>query len=162
MVNLFTGIESAELFGGPVPPAVQHLIDAVRRAGPDEARAALWTAVLTSPQCLPPYYLLYKLHASRGELDEAHTVAGKALAAAASQASLDSDWRNVQPGDADFSTPGAARFWLFTLKALAFIDVRRDERDAAVALVAKLHMLDPADQTGFGVVEALLGQGRSG
>lgn len=161
MVNLFTGVESAELFGGDVSPAVRHLIDTVRGAGPDEAGAALWTAVLTSPRCLPPYYLLYKFHASRGELVQAHDVARKALAAAASQASLADDWRAVQPGDADFSTPSPARFWLFTLKALAFISVRRGEREAALGYVAKLRVLDPADRLGFGVVEALLGQVRS-
>jgi primosomal protein N' len=112
--------------------------------------------VLTFPRCLPPYYLLYKFHASRGEMDAAHEVARKALAAAALQAHLAADWRAVQPGDADFSTPGPARFWLFTLKALAFINVRRGERAAALALVVKLRALDPADRIGFGVVEALL------
>lgn len=160
MVNLVTGVESTELFGGDVPPAVQRLIETARRAGGDEAKAALWTAVLAFPRCLPPYYLLYKLHASRGELGLAHEVAGKALDAAARQASLAADWRAVRPGDADFSTPGPARFWLFTLKALAFISVRRGERDTALALVGQLRTLDPADRLGFGVVEALLGQTR--
>jgi len=161
-VNLLTGVESTELFGGDVPPAVQHLIDAARGAPRAEAGAALWTAVLTAPRCLPPYYLLYKFHASQGELDPAYEVARKALAVAAQQASIDRDWRAVQQGDADFTTPGPARFWLFTLKALAFISVRRGERAVARALIAKLRMLDPADRIGFGVVEALLAQSQSG
>ena len=161
MVNLFTGVESTDLFGGDVPAAVQHLIDAARGAPRAEAGAALWTAVLTAPQSLPPYYLLYKFHASQGELGEAHEVACKALAVAARQASIDRDWRAVQPGDADFTTPGPARFWLFTLKALAFISVRRGERDVALALVGKLSTLDPADRIGFGVVQALLEHAQS-
>lgn len=160
-MNLLTGIESTELFGGEVPPAVQRLIDTARGASRAEAGAALWTAVLTFPHCLPPYYLLYKFHASRGELDPAYEVARKALAAAAEQASIDRDWRAVQPGDADFSMPGSARFWLFTLKALAFISVRRGERETARELVDKLRALDPADRLGFGVVEGLLAQSQS-
>ncbi|PXW24024.1 hypothetical protein [Paraburkholderia caballeronis] len=155
-MNLFTGVESTALFGGEVPPAVRRLIDSARGASRAETGAILWTAVLTSPQSLPPYYLLYKFHASQGELDEAHEVACKALAVAARQASIDSDWREVQPGDADFATPGPARFWLFTLKALGFISVRRGERAVAHELVGKLRMLDPADGVGYGVVEALL------
>jgi hypothetical protein len=64
----------------------------------------------------------------------------------------------VQPGDANFTTPGPARFWLFTLKALAFISLRRGEREVAVALIAQMRRLDPVDQLGFGVVEGLLQQ----
>ena len=161
-MNLMTGVASTELFGGEVSPAVQRLIDAARGAPRIEAGAALWTAVLSAPQSLPAYYLLYKFHASHGELDPAHEVAQKALAVAAQQASIDRDWRAVRPGDADFATPGPARFWLFTLKALAFISVRRGERALALALVGKLRTLDPGDQLGFGVVEALLAQSQSG
>lgn len=160
-MNLFTGVESTELFGGEVPPAVQRLVDEARGMAPERAGAALWTAVLTFPNCLPPYYLLYKFHASRGELEPANEVARKGLAVAAAQASIDRDWRAVQPADADFSMPGPARFWLFTLKALAFISVRRDEREEARQLVGKLRVLDPADRLGFGVVEGLLAQSGS-
>jgi hypothetical protein len=161
VVNLVTGIESTDLFGGEVPPAARRLIDAARGAAHDEAGAALWTTVLAFPQCLPPYYLLYKFHASRGELELAEEVACKALAVAAQQASLARDWRTVQPDDADFSTPDPARFWLFTLKALAFISVRRGEHAVARELVGKLRALDPEDRLGFGVVEALLEHSRS-
>lgn len=161
-MNLLTGVESAELFGGTVSPAVQRLLDAARGATHDETCAALWTAVLTAPQCLPPYYLLYKFLASRGELEQAQNVAYKALAAAAREASINADWQCVLPGDADFQTPGAARFWLFTLKALAFIGIRRGEPDVARSMIAKLRALDPADRVGFGVVEALLAHAQPG
>ncbi len=155
-MNLLTGIESADLFGGDVPFRVLHLIDSGRGGSSRDVAAALWTAVLSYPRCLPPYYLLYKFHANRGELGEAQEVATKALSVAAHQASINSDWRAVRPGDADFAIPGPARFWLFTLKALAFISVRRDERAIALKLIAKLRRLDPVDCVGFEVVEALL------
>jgi hypothetical protein len=155
-VNLLTGVESTELFGGTVTPAVQHLIDVARNAPPAQVEAALWTAVATAPEQLPVYYLLYKLHAGRGELDLALSAATKGLAAAAQAAGLPLDWRLVQPDATDFSVPGAARFWLFTLKALAFISLRRDDRDTAAALVAQLRRLDPEDHLGASVVAKLL------
>jgi ABC-type arginine transport system permease subunit len=155
-VNLLTGVESTELFGGAVTPAVQHLIDVARNAPPAQVEAALWTAVATAPEQLAVYYLLYKMHAGRGELDMALKAASKGLTAAAQAAGLAADWRLVAPGDTDFSVPGPARFWLFTLKALAFISLRRDERDTAAALVAKLRLLDPEDHLGASVVAKLL------
>lgn len=155
-MNLLTGVESTELFGGTVTPAVQHLIDVARNAPPAQVEAALWTAVATAPEQLPVYYLLYKLHAGRGELDLALSAATKGLAAAAQAAGLPLDWRLVQPDATDFSVPGAARFWLFTLKALAFISLRRDDRDTAAALVAQLRRLDPEDHLGASVVAKLL------
>jgi len=157
-VNLLTGIESTELFGGEVSPAVQHLIEVARNAPREQVAAALWTAALTAPQSLAIYYLLYKFHAGLGELGEAQKAARKGLDAAARAAALAPDWRAVCPGDADFTTPGPARFWLFTLKALAFISLRLGEREAVVALIAQLHRLAPSDQLGAGVVEALLQQ----
>ncbi|MEM5426719.1 hypothetical protein [Paraburkholderia ferrariae] len=157
-MNILTGIESADLFGGAVPPSVLRLIEDTRGGRWDDVTAALWTAVLSHPRCLPPYYLLYKFHANRGELGEAKEVATKALTAAAREASIDIDWCAVQPGDTDFTIPGPARFWLFTLKALAFISVRRCERAVALRLLAKLRRLDPADCVGFNVVEALFAQ----
>jgi len=155
-VNLLTGVESTELFGGSVTPAVQHLIDVARNAPPAQVEAALWTAVATAPDQLPVYYLLYKLHAGRGQMDLALSAATKGLAAAAQAAGLPLDWRLVQPDATDFSVPGAARFWLFTLKALAFISLRRDDRDTAAALVAQLKLLDPEDHLGASVVAKLL------
>ena len=155
-MNLLTGVESTELFGGSVTPAVQHLIDVARNAPPAQVEAALWTAVATAPDQLPVYYLLYKMHAGRGQMDLALSAATKGLAAAAQAAGLPLDWRLVQPDATDFSVPGAARFWLFTLKALAFISLRRDDRDTAAALVAQLKMLDPEDHLGASVVAKLL------
>ncbi|RZF23885.1 hypothetical protein EVC45_41745 [Paraburkholderia sp. UYCP14C] len=161
-MNLITGIESTDLFGGEVPAGVLQLIERTRRGSDDDVAAVLWTAILSYPRCLPPYYLLYKFHANRGELGEAQKVATRALAVAAWGASISTDWCAVQPGDADFSIPGPPRFWLFTLKALAFISVRRGERALALKLIAKLRWLDPIDCIGFEVVEALLAQSENG
>ncbi|MEM5461292.1 hypothetical protein B0G80_1399 [Paraburkholderia sp. BL6669N2] len=155
-MNLLTGVESTELFGGEVPAAVRRTIDGLHGAPAEQIVAVLWSVTLTSPQSLAAYHLLYKFHAGRCELDEAEHAAHLGLRAAAHAAGLNEDWQMVQAGDANFHAPGPARFWLFTLKALAFIGLRRGERETATQLITQLRQLDPADHLGFGVVEALL------
>ena len=160
-MNLLTGEESTGLFGGGVSPATERLVEQARQAPRDQAAAMLWTATLAAPQDLPLYYLLYKLHAGLGELDAAQRAAAKGLVMAAQAAGLPADWRTVQPNDADFGAPGPARFWLFTLKALGFIHLRRHERELAAAYLEQIGRLDPDDQIGASVVRTLLQQSGS-
>ena len=155
-MNLLTGAESDELFGGEVSPSVRHLIDVARNAPPDQVEAALWTAALSGPDQLPIYYLLYKMYFGRGQLDRAAQAARKGLEVAARVAALAPNWQAVQLQDANFQHPGAARYWLFTLKALAFIHLRLGDRVQAQAMLAQLHRLDPGDQLGLSVLDALL------
>ena len=62
----------------------------------------------------------------------------------------------VTPDMADFASPGPARFWVFTLKALAFIRLRKQDPDAARAYLAKVQELDPEGGSGASVIEALI------
>jgi len=50
---------------------------------------------------------------------------------------------------------GAGRFALYTMKALAFIHLRRDEQQQANQMLAALRRLDPAGAVGWPVVAAL-------
>jgi hypothetical protein len=50
---------------------------------------------------------------------------------------------------------GPGRFALYTLKALAFIHLRRNDRDQANKLLAALRRLDPTGAVGWPVVAAL-------
>lgn len=156
MVNLFTGTEANELFGGPPSPATRHLLEQARRVPREQCAALLWTAAASSPGNLPVYYLLYKLHSGLGELEPALQAAGKGLSMAARAAGLPQDWALANPGDSDFSRPGPARFWLFTLKAMAFIRLRQGQPGMARQLLAQICRLDPEDQIGAGVVADLL------
>lgn len=155
-MNLFTGEEADAFFGGELPPTVRHLVAQARGQRREEAAVALWAAVLIAPQALPVYYLLYKLHAGIGELELALRAAERGLSAAAAAAGLQADWRQVGPQDADFRQPGPARFWLFTLKALAFLHTRRGDGALAAAILQRLQLLDPQDQVGAGVVASML------
>lgn len=156
-MNLFTGESSDAFFGGEVPPQVRHLIDEARREpNPQRALALLWTAQVCAPDCPSLYYLLYKFHARHGDTAQAEFAALKGLDVAAMQAGLPNTWQQVHAGMADFQSPGPARFWLFTLKALAFIRLRRRDPFGAQSYLRKVQELDPTGSTGASVVDALL------
>lgn len=152
-----TGTECPELYGSGAPPQIRQLLDSVRDASPDEIGAALRTAISPAPRSLAAYYhLLYTLYAGSGACPRAREVATGGLAVAAGEAGPSLDRATVGVEDADFATPGPARFWLFTLKALAFINVKLGEPDEAPARLDKLRVLDPTDGVGFSVIAALL------
>lgn len=156
-MNIFTGESSDDLFGGEVPKQVRSLIEQARSAeSPAHAVALLWTAQVCAPSCLSIYYLLYKLHARQAEFDKAELAALKGLAMAAEQANLPRNWLIVTAHMGDFMSPGPARFWLFTLKALAFLRLRQKDPMLAKAYLRKINELDPTGGTGAGVIEALL------
>ncbi|MBU0604479.1 MAG: hypothetical protein KKD25_18990 [Gammaproteobacteria bacterium] len=155
-MNLFTGESSAEFFGGAVPQSVRRLLDEAVGAPAPQVESLLWTAHACAPECLPVYYLLYKFHASRRQFDRAEQAARKGIAIAAQQAALDADWSKVQPQHGDFAATGPARFWLFSLKALAFICLRSGRPDEARALVEHIARLDATHGLGGDVIASLL------
>lgn len=155
-MNLFTGESSDAFFGGEVPPLVRRLLDQARTATPKEMEALLWTAHASAPTCLPVYYLLYKFHARQRQFEMAEKAAQRGIIAAARQAGLAEDWRQVGAGDADFNATGPARFWLFCLKALAFIYLRCNRGVQSGELVVKIGELDPSHGLGGDVISALL------
>ena len=150
----------SEFVGGEVPAAVRELIEASKQAPPEQTASILWGANALFPGCLPVYYLLYKFHASRGELADAERAARAALVASGEQASLPGTIVGDPPENlrahVDFQTPGPARFWLFTLKALAFISTRQGRLEEARRLVSLLTQCDPSHSVGSEVTAALL------
>lgn len=157
-MNLITGESSDEFFGGEVPATIRELLHRASLAPREEVASLLWTAQALAPQCLAVYYALYKHHASRRELDEARQAAQRALDEAARQAGLPQPWQAVEPGapPVDFNANGPARFWLFTLKALAFIAVRQQRLDEARALQRHIAWLHPRSGMGDEVIASLL------
>lgn len=143
---------------GDVPPDVNEILQdgvALYRHDADAADRAFREALARDPACLPTYFCLYKIHTYRGNLDEALAVACAGLAEAARQAGLYGDWRMWRPGDIAIDDLGPGRFALYTLKALAFIHLRRGEREDAHALLDKLGELGASDAVGGTVVADL-------
>lgn len=155
-MNLFTGEAAHELFGGEPPPSIRPLLDQAQGVPREQVAGLLWTAQACAPQALAVYYLLYKCHAGQRQFALAEKAARTGLAEAARQAGLPEDWRQVTPDLADFGGTGPQRFWLFTLKALAFISVRSGRPDEAQALLDQIARLDPQASVGGEVIARLL------
>jgi len=159
-MNLMTGESADEFFGGAVPGAVRRLLHQAAQAPRGEVGTLLWTAQALAPQCLAVYYALYKHHAGRRELEQAERAARRGLQEAAKQAGLPSDWREVTrgslPAGVDFGRNGPARFWLFTLKALAFIALRSQRAAEARELLAGIAGLSSEARIGDEVIATLL------
>lgn len=142
-------------FGG-LPEEIDALLQqgvAVYRHDRARADRLFRRALEAAPTQLPIYYCLYKIHTYQGHLDEAQTVAESGLREAASQAGWNADWRQWQPQPVIPDGPG--RFALYTLKALAFIHLRRDEQHEAHQILAALRRLDPFGAVGWPVIAAL-------
>ncbi len=123
------------------------------RTDPAAADRLFREALVADPTALPTYFCLYKIHTYTGDLDEAKAIAEAGLAEGARQAGWGGDWRQWRCPN---RTPeGAGRFALYTLKALAFIHLRRQETEAARAMLEALAKLDPEGVVGWPIVAAL-------
>lgn len=130
---------------GDLPEDIDSLLEqGVAAYRSDHARADILfrEALATAPNELPIYFCLYKIHTYQGNLDEAQAVAERGLREAATQAGWDADWRQWQSHPVP--PEGAARFALYTLKALAFIHLRQNRRDRALQILDALRQLDPS------------------
>jgi hypothetical protein len=141
---------------GDIDPAVDALLQrgvAAYRRDRSLADRLFREALAAAPQELPVYLCLYKIHTYQGSLDEALHIAERGLQEAARQAGYGPDWRDWQPHAG--MTDGPGRFALYTLKALAFIHLRRDERASADSILGVLARLDPEGHVGWPVIAAL-------
>jgi len=123
------------------------------RTDPAEADRLFKQALTLTPQELAPYYCLYKIHTYMGSLDYAADVATEGMREATRQAGWPSD-PAAWPSEAE-ARDGPARFALYTLKALSFIELKRDRRDIALQYLGVLSRLDPEGGVGWKVIQEL-------
>lgn len=149
--------------GPELPAVVEHLLnEAVATARqPNRAEAILWSAQAMFPECLPVYFALYKFYFHKGRLHEAERATRLGLAQAARQAGFDSDWHCLTRASVDWNdTRGPQHFYLFSLKALAFICLRLGRRSESHAILSKLAQIDPGDSVGASVIRDLAAASR--
>ncbi len=153
-------IEEPARFGGRAAEPVDRRLREAASAYADAVRAEglLREAQALDPQCLPVYFALYKFYFYKRRLADAESATLSGLAAAASQAGFSSDWTALSPESARWAAvDGPQHFYLFSLKALAFIRLRLGRPGEARALLDKLAELDPQDSVGASVIRALAG-----
>ena len=146
------GIISAEDF----PPRIAgYLAAAALTHDWREAESLLLRAQAAAPDCLHVYYTLYKLYATRNRLSDAEKAAHMALDMAARQANISAEWQTLTLDSCDWRRVNSPQhFYLFSLKALAFIRLRQQRLADTRQILAKLHEIDPHDSVGASVIEA--------
>jgi hypothetical protein len=151
-----------DAFGVALGFATPPLIDATLRqaaeayADTQKAEFLLWTALKADEECLGSYFSLYKFYFYKRMLAEAEEVALLGLETAARQGGFTPDWTLLDARSADWQRVDAPQhFYLFTLKALAFIRLRLGRPQESRELLAKLGELDPQDSVGASVIRDL-------
>ncbi len=144
------------LLGGGLPPAAK---DHLWQAGlsyhlDDVAEAHLREAEALAPGHAAVLIGLYRFYFYKGRLPDALAIAKQCLEKAARENRLATDWRNVSAGDAPFGRyeEMLPRFFLFTLKGYAYLQMRLGDLDEGRAAVTKLLELDPSDKIGARVL----------
>lgn len=149
--------------GGALPPAVAaDLQSAAAAYHLDEvAESYLSQAYARAPDHPAVHIALYRFYFYKNRLSEALAVAQRCLAKTAVDLGLPVDWREIAPDHAVFAShadsfAAAPRFYLFTLKGCAYLNMRLGELEQGEALVAKLIALDPTDKLGGSVLQGIL------
>jgi len=135
-----------------------HLQAAAASVSNDQdSLAALNRAYKSAPDQLEVLVALYKFHFYRGDTNKAQEIVQQTLVKAAFKGGFEYDWTKLSDNSADWSDHrGPARTYLYSLKAMAFINLRRYCTDEAREILDKLQQLDPDDQVGAQVIRELL------
>ncbi len=146
----------AECLGLGLPPeAEEHLRLAGQNYHRDEvALAHLQSAWDIAPGHAAVYIGKYRFYFYKNRLAEALAVGTECLAKAAVDNGMSPNWRDAKPEDADFGSFAAIlpRFFLFTLKGYAYLQLRLGNLEEGRAAVEKLLELDPTDKVGAKVL----------
>lgn len=153
-------IDEKVLFGVALPEQVNNLLqEAVVAARHDKQRAEtlFHQAKRLDPGCLHSYFALYKFYFYQARLKEAEESAIAGLEESARQLGFPADYRQLaeSPENWPLYESEQGLFYLYTLKALAFIRLRQSRFEEGRALLGAIGQLDPEDRSGASVIEEL-------
>lgn len=148
--------------GGNLPA---DLREQIARAGqlrerPAEAQALLEQARDAAPGHPAPLIALYRFHFYGHRLAEARAVGEVALAAAGRV--LGTRFEQAVPSREEARHDVAVRFYLFTLKGLAYLSLRLGEPARARVALEELRRLDPEDHVGGALLQHVLQRHEAG
>ncbi|EGD60378.1 TPR repeat-containing protein [Novosphingobium nitrogenifigens DSM 19370] len=160
------GLMDDPLLGGGLPIEAQVHLDraALCYRHSDVAETHLLDAARIAPGHASVLIAFYRFYFYKGRLIEALDIARECLAKAMAQNVLGEDWHAVEPDDADFSDWGALhpRFFLFSLKAYAYLNMRLGRYAEGRRAAEKLLFLDRADRIGARVLVDVLDRMEAG
>lgn len=145
---LDAGFDSAVL-GGGLPADVEALITQAGLVRSDRAQAEplLQKARALAPSHPATLIAMYRFHFYGHRLKEALSVAQDSLGIA--RAALGQD---ITVSDEQARFDAATRFYLFALKACAYLSLRLGDTETARNTLAELRQLDPQDRVGGGLL----------
>lgn len=134
--------------GGGLSPQVNALI---AQAGelrhlPQQALPLLEQARAAAPRHPAPLIALYSFYFYGHQLAQARAVGEDALAIA--RTALGPNFGDAPPSDDEARHDAAVRFYLFTLKGLAYLNMRLGDMHEARLMLNALRRLDPQDHVG--------------
>lgn len=150
------------VIGGGLSPQVEALITEAGRCRdkPQQALALLEQARVAAPRHPAPVIALYRYYFYSHQLNQAKGMGENALAIA--RTALGPDFGDVPPGDEATRHNAAVRFYLFTLKGLAYLNLRLGELDEARLMLGELRRLDPQDHVGAALLWHVLSRHEHG
>jgi len=148
-------------FEGPDVAGVKELIaEAAENYAGGDAELPLLRAYFKAPESLNVLVALNRFYYYQHRLEDALTATVKALAVIRPLLPFPENWRDLQPSHLA-ETPAAlltqVRLYLFTLKAIGFINMRLNNLDISRDIFEKLVELDSKDRIGAqGLLELVI------
>ena len=145
------------MFSPNMPPEVNHLLQAAVAASSvdqDRAEILFLQAQSLDSHCLQTYFALYKFYFFQKRLADAERIVVAGLEESARQGGFPSDYRRLAQNRHkwDLYANEITLFYLYTLKALAFIKLRLGFTIDAQLILSHLQQLDPEDLSGASVI----------
>jgi len=125
-----------------------------------DAELPLLKAYFLAPESLNVLVALNRFYYYQHRLEEALTATTKALVVIRPTIAFPEDWRELQPthvSDAPAELLTHIRLYLFTLKAVGFLNMRLENLDLSQSIFEKLVELDSRDRIGAqGLLELVI------
>ncbi|MDO9424153.1 MAG: hypothetical protein Q7T40_08190 [Methylobacter sp.] len=150
-------VEERVMFSPNMPAEVNNLLQAaVAASSVDQSRAeSLFLQAQTlDSHCLQTYFALYKFYFFQKRLVDAERIVLAGLEESAKQGGFPNDYRRLVQSQPKWNLYAneSTLFYLYTLKALAFIRLRQGFTTDAQLVLSHLQQLDPEDLSGASVI----------
>ncbi len=153
-------IDDTVLFSLNLPDSVNRLLQAAviaARSDIKQAEQLFIQAYQTDPHCLQSYFALYKFYFYQARLSEAEYYVQAGLEEAARQGGIPFDYQILYQTKSSWNMYAneSRLFYLYTLKALAFIKLRQNHLSIARSILNVIRVLDSEDRSGASVIMSL-------
>ena len=145
------------MFSPNIPAEVNNLLQAAVAASSrdqDRAENLFLQAQTLDSHCLQTYFALYKFYFFQKRLVDAERIVLAGLKESANQGGFPNDYRQLVGNLKKWNLYANenALFYLYTLKALAFIKLRQGHTLDAQTILSQLQQMDPEDLSGATVI----------